>query len=259
MIALGIDLYVVFRKKRAKDILKIELHKRRIDHLIRENEISTMNAVFQTQEKERRFLAQEIHDRLGSMLFSLKLQFIHHNKQAKSSQTALGAETIKLLDDVVQEVRNISHELDKAELSHFSFKPALIRLKKQMEGISDTQFDITIDRTDSITLSTHGLELYRICQELVSNTLKHAHASQIKVQVLHRPTQFILEYSDDGIGFDSGVYTGSSGLGLTSIQNRVERIKGVSELKSKPGEGMQFKIVIRLYNEQDKSRTRRRS
>ena len=90
--------------------------------------------------------------------------------------------------------------------------------------------------------------LYRIFQEIVNNTLKHAGAKNIRLHINILPEQLNITYSDDGKGFDIEEKLESKSIGLTSIQSRVNFLSGISEIESKAGEGVKYNMQIPILD-----------
>ena len=95
----------------------------------------------------------------------------------------------------------------------------------------------TIDQTTAITI-------YRIVQELINNTMKHAGAQTALVQLSKADSQMSVTVEDDGKGFDTAVLSGTRGIGWSSIQNRVEFLKGKLDVHSQPGKGTSVLIEL---------------
>ncbi|MBL0134579.1 MAG: hypothetical protein IPP79_11530 [Chitinophagaceae bacterium] len=105
----------------------------------------------------------------------------------------------------------------------------------QSIGLEDTQ----LNQTFSITI-------YRIVQEILNNTLKHANATTAIVQLTKHNNQLSVTVEDDGKGFDTSILTHSKGIGWTNIQNRIEFVKGHLDLQSRPGEGTSYHMEFPL-------------
>jgi PAS domain S-box-containing protein len=211
------------------------------------------------QEEERRRIAAELHDSLGQLLTSIKIHF----EVLEDSDLVTGTEGIQqikeikgLLDNAISEARNISYDLRPSILDDFGLVPAL-------EVLCD-KFGIRSGL--KVNFQTHNLEarlhnrvetaLYRIAQEALNNVQKHAHATEVSVQIIRTPTTVNLVIEDNGKGFDAEEverhqYPGSngydySGMGLVSMKERVQSLQGTLTIDTTPGKGTDIMVEIPL-------------
>ncbi len=148
------------------------------------------------------------------------------------------------LEQAAGDVRKISHNMMPGLLTKFGFYEAaedLIEQIDETEGLNAT-CGITGD-TKRLPENTE-IMLYRIIQETVNNTLKHADAKNILLKMNVQPEALNIEYSDDGKGFSLDEKIESKSIGLTSIQSRVNFLSGTSRIEAKPGEGVKYFIQI---------------
>ncbi len=220
-----------------------ELHAQRVDELLREQELRSINAMLEGQEQERDRLAKDLHDRLGSMLSAIKHQLgaveeeVHIVRQDQSAQYS---KVHRMLDDAVGEVRRISHDMVTVTLARFG-------LEKALEDLCAT---VRVNGKLAVESRFFGLEkrmersleivVYRIIQELISNVLKHAHASELSVTVTRETGRLSVMVSDDGRGFD--VAEASSGIGMQNVRSRAASIGAVLRVDSTIGKGTTVSI-----------------
>ncbi|HET8860104.1 sensor histidine kinase [Marivirga sp.] len=231
-----------------------KLKNEEISNMKREQELKELNAMMHGQEEERNRIASDLHDRLGARLSSIKLLF--QSEQNKTSSNF----NYKLLDNVneaIKEVREISHNLSTDMLTRFGLETALHDMIK------------TINETEQIQaeLSVYGLQerlpleiernVYHIALELINNTIKHAQANTITLQISQADHEINLFYEDDGIGFDIQNVV-DSGMGMRSIYARVNTINGAVYFNSKPNKGINVVLTIpvnetQVENKKDKN------
>jgi signal transduction histidine kinase len=250
------DILLLYRKRKLIAEQDLELHQKRIDELIRKQELASVNALLKGQNAERRRISQELHDRLGGMLFMAKQYFKQLDNKIRELQKEQEDTYNKfsgLLDEVVDEVRRISHDLYEGSLEKFGYSIALKQLiaaiKESNEVKIDFRFDVGIDKID---LDTQH-ELYAITQEMLSNTLKHARATEIEIYIDREDEHLICSYRDNGIGFDPEA--SHEGIGLENIDDRVKKIGGSLRLETAPGEGTSYLLTLPISDE-DKSEHR---
>ena len=212
------------------------MHDQQVDQLLSQQEIKSINAMLEGQEKERDRMAMDLHDRLGGMLGGIKAQLgaledrveqVQHDAQFKKVN--------RLLDETVGELRQISHDMAASTLSRFG-------LEKALNDLRDT---IHISGRLSVEMKAFGLEqrlersveiaVYRIIQELVSNVLKHAKASELSIAVTRTPGRLSVMVTDNGIGFD--IDTPKEGMGLENVRSRAAALGGKVQVDSTPGAG----------------------
>jgi two-component system NarL family sensor kinase len=255
LIAVVIDLVLLYRGRKRLADKELELRQSQIDDLLRKQEIESVNALLKGQNDERRRIARELHDRLGSLLFTAKLHYRQVQKSIeslKAEQERAYSEVNNLLDEAVDEVRRISHDLYEGSLAKFGFRTAL---KQLIEAImAANPLKITFD-DEGIAVDIYKdfeRDLYRIMQELLSNSLKHSEAKSISIKVSQKENIFMLTYRDDGKGMDLDKAEKADGIGLQNIKDRVAEIGGEMALESEPGLGFEFKLTIDLNHESDK-------
>jgi signal transduction histidine kinase len=150
-----------------------------------------------------------------------------------------------MLDSSIKEMRRVAHNMMPEALVKFGLDTALkdfcadinksgaLHVSYQSIGLGNTE----IDQTTSITI-------YRIVQELLNNTMKHASAKNAIVQLSKTNGQIAVTVEDDGKGFDTSVLKGTRGIGWSNIQNRVEFLKGKLDVNSAPDKGTSVLIEL---------------
>ncbi|WOK08658.1 sensor histidine kinase [Imperialibacter roseus] len=212
----------------------------RIDALLKEQEVSSLNALIEGQEKERMRIAEELHDRLGSMLSAIKLNFISSTVKKDVEQKSPENETVKttqMLDEAVTEVRRISHNLSTGQVSRYGLVSSMDDLAariNQSDSVAMKVMHFNLEERLPVEMETG---IYRITQEMLANVLKHAHASEFIVQLNKTENSVILTAEDDGIGFDYKEARRRGGIGLQNIENRVKKFGGQFSVDTAPGKG----------------------
>ncbi|MBL7691503.1 MAG: hypothetical protein JNM41_07905 [Flavipsychrobacter sp.] len=204
-------------------------------------------ASIQSQEIERKRISQDLHDHVGGALSGLRYVI--------SGLTAAGNETITIagiaqkartgIDAIIDDVRNISHSLSPAGLELWGFHEALYEYCDKTSASSGVQIVVT-DRTNGLLQQLgfdDALSLFRVIQELITNTLKHANASRISIVSDMLNGQIALDYSDDGVGMllSEGQH---AGIGLYNIESRLSILNASYKARSAPGKGYSFVITI---------------
>jgi len=207
------------------------------------------NAVVSAQDNERKRIAQDIHDSLGSVLSAAKLNLSglgddkgrFTSAQNEKYETALG-----LLDDASSELRNISHNLMPATLLKLGLIAALQNLFDKISA-TGIRINFTAHEVNERLEEATEISIYRIILELVNNVVKHAGAAEVTVQLVKYPSYINITVEDNGRGFIySQTAAGTKGMGLSSISSRVEYLKGTMDIDSGKGTGTTVMIDIPL-------------
>ncbi len=247
--AIFIVMFVAYyQQKQAKQQLALkemqERHRREL-----------MAATFLGQEEERKRLAADLHDGIGTMLSVTKMSLnqverhLNGNNQRSSLQVQ---KTRSMIDETMTNVRRISRDLVPTTLDRFGLLPALEELAdRASEGGMDVQIDSPSDLRD---LSQNiSLTLYRISQELINNVIRHARATAVTIQVYclypdSAEGEVRLSVQDNGVGFDFDVIMENKlgGLGLRNIESRLSVLNGHVTFDVAPGRGSNVHVQIRL-------------
>lgn len=224
-----------------------KLQQQRIGELETEKKLAATEAVLKGEEQERTRLAQDLHDGLGGMLSGIKYSFqtMKGNLIMTPDNAQAFERSMDMLDSSIREMRRVAHNMMPEALVKFGLDTALrdfcnditqggtLKVNYQSIGLPGTE----IDPVTSITI-------YRIVQELINNTLKHASATNAIVQLSKTGAGLSITVEDDGKGFDTSILNSSKGIGWTNIQHRVEFLKGKLDVNSQPGKGVSIHIEL---------------
>lgn len=223
------------------------LQQQRISELETEKQLSATEAVLKGEEQERTRLAKDLHDGLGGMLSGIK--YTLNDMKGNLIMTAENAQAFErsmdMLDSSIREMRRVAHNMMPEALVKFGLDTAIrdfcnditksgaLQVQYQSIGFDDAE----LDQVKNVTI-------YRIVQELLNNTMKHASAKNALVQLTYNKEQLTVTVEDDGMGFDPACLKLSKGIGWSNIQNRVEFLKGTWDVSSEPGKGTSVHIEI---------------
>jgi signal transduction histidine kinase len=237
-IALAIIGYTTFKRRQAKKELAF-------NKMLQEQENRATQAVFESEQNERIRIARDIHDSIGQMLAVVKMN-INAQFALDQNNTSL-AKNGELIDQTMQELRHISHNLIPEELG-LGLINGLEALGTKLLAGSSVQISTQIHPTlaDKNFAKTFELSVFRITQEVLNNMLKHAQASQINIQLEPHPSKpgINLNITDNGIGFNTNLIDQSQGLGWKNIKARVSLLSGQLSVLSEPNKGTQIQIYL---------------
>jgi signal transduction histidine kinase len=201
------------------------------------------------QEEERTRIARDLHDDVSQQLASVSIMLSGLKRNVAKPGSALEVEqTISTLQDraarAAEAVRTLSHELHPSVLEHAGLVSALRRHCAEVEAHHQVNVSFSGEAEDLETLKPDvALCLFRVTQEALTNAVRHARASAIRVELMWTPEATDLRIIDDGIGFVPGEHAGS-GLGLRSIDERVRLSRGEVTLESQIGQGTTLRVRI---------------
>ncbi|MDP9079291.1 MAG: sensor histidine kinase [Bacteroidota bacterium] len=207
-----------------------------------------MQAIIQTEEKERKRIAQDLHDSVSQTMMAAKINLtviggelpFTTDEQKKRFDKAVG-----LVDDGFKEVRTISHNMMPWALHKTGLA---VVIKQFIENIANSTIAINFfsrgfDEPYNDTIETI---LYRILQECVNNVMKHAEASRLDISLIRDEQGISLSIEDNGKGFDTTDPAHYTGMGLNNMQNRISFLKGKIELDAHVGKGTLVSAYIPL-------------
>lgn len=233
-----VDLFLIIKNKNQRILLEKKEREKEISDLLNHQEISTINAALGGQEKERQRIARELHDNIGASLSLAKMQYSEMEQELKKLelQNRKNFESFSgLLEKTMDDVRRISHDLYGSTVSKLGLEVAIRQLADAVQKSSQIQVVVHIMGLSALTYEKE-INLYRCIQELLSNTMKYAHARQVHIQLIGSEEGLNLTYEDDGKGFDTKAQ--KPGMGLQSIGDRLTLIGATWSLDSTPGSGM---------------------
>lgn len=221
-----------------------ELETQKLATVLKEQELTMIDAMVAGQEKERQRIANDLHDDLGSLLANVRLHF-DALKENKSSE--LYSRTDNLISETYQKVRSLSHAKNSGVIAKHGLLKSVQNMAdkiSQANTISIQVFDYELNERLENNLE---ITVFRIIQELITNTLKHAEATEIGIHLTNHGDTLNILFEDDGIGFDSEqILSKNKGMGIDSIDKRVDNLNGTMDIDSSKNQGTTFIINIPL-------------
>jgi signal transduction histidine kinase len=208
-----------------------------------QKELEVMQAMIGGEEAERKRIARDLHDGIGSRLSALKMQlqgFVPLEAQAI-------AHFSNSLSLSIVELRQIAFNLMPEALLKLGLEMALKdlcnTLKTNKVSIVFHANEISPNNSQS-----HQVTIFRIVQELINNALKHSNCNEIIVDCSQNQELFLITVEDNGKGFDSDAIDSFHGSGLKNIKNRIDLLKGKLEVNTTPNKGSVFNITLSFNN-----------
>jgi signal transduction histidine kinase len=220
-------------------VVSIILYHRRYIQLQRERIVAEITIL----ENERKRMAADLHDSMGPLLSTIKLN-LHSINVTDEPDIKIIEKSGKYIDEVIRSLRQISHNLLPATLERKGLTEALHEFIRQ---ISDKKLlDINFRTSGQINIEPEKeIHVFRIIQEITHNTLKHAQATQLQIVLSRENGFFLVLVKENGIGFDiKKAKTESTGLGMKSLAIRTDILNGSLSIDSSPGQGTNYFIKI---------------
>ncbi|MBL8510306.1 MAG: sensor histidine kinase, partial [Betaproteobacteria bacterium] len=199
------------------------------------------------KEEERAAIAREIHDDIGGTLTALKfdLAWLKRNTQLEGPVAARLAAAVKLAEEAALATQRMVRDLRPPVLND-GIAPALEWLTREFTQRSGIPLRFEVNREDIPIEEPTCIATYRICQEALTNVLKHARASKVDVSLFIAEDSLHLEVTDNGCGSTPADRAKSRSFGITSMRERARSLNGTLDISSPPGKGTTIMLSLPL-------------
>jgi len=225
-----------------------EIQLQRIAQLEKEQKILSLDYMLMGEEKERKRIAEELHDGLGAILATARLQIQKIQSEIDVlAKMDLFTKAESLVDSAAKEVRRIAHDMMPEDL----VKEGLVNsIKNFVDGLMiNSPIDIsyyTYAVDEDLLNDQQKVNIYRIVQELIQNGMRHSEGTSIIVQLTQEDNILNLTYEDNGIGFDPDIMKSHKGIGMMNIKYRTDYLNAKLNIDSKAGGPTIFEISVPL-------------
>lgn len=205
-----------------------------------------MHAVINTEEKERTRFSQELHDGMGPVLASIKLYInLLARSKTEEEKNRANMKALELLDDAVSGIRTIANNLTPSILKDFGLVEAIESFCQNIAASNALEINVTYKENYRLD-ETKETVLYRVIQELVHNTLKHAGATAINIDLSFESSSLCINYSDNGVGMDldDKMQHTKGGMGIRNIMSKLSSVKADFKIKTNLGNGFSAHISL---------------
>ena len=235
-------LFIYYQKLQTQSKLnekQKEVNKQKIETLLKDKELEIIKANVEGQDKERKRIAQELHDSIGGNLAAIKLQLGNFVKEQKKLRVINDQ-----IDETYQQVRDISHTLIPKKFQNNNFCDFLEDYFLKISTASNLNATFQAYSKEMINSLDENIqvEAFKIIQELIINTIKHAQAKTVEIQLNYIDNQLNILFEDDGKGFDPK--QNSDGIGLRNIKSRIENLNGVLSIDSALNKGSVYNLIL---------------
>lgn len=247
---IGIISFLTLKNSRKKQKLaqqEKELEKQRNLTLLKEQELVVINAMIEGQEKERKYIAEDLHDNIGSVLATLKLHFenlkINYEKK-EFNQDKLYKRTENLIDEAYKKIRGIAHAKNAGVIANVGLLNAIQIMAEKIASADKIHIDVIHYGLNQRLENSLEITIFRIIQELITNVIKHAEAQNVTINISLYDNTINIIFEDDGKGFNKNNTHFAKGMGLDSIEKRITHLNGTFEIDSTIQKGTTFVMNI---------------
>jgi len=234
-------------------IQKIFKYMKRVEDSRRLTEKMFLNTIIQTEEKERKRFAKDLHDGLGPLLSSVKMS-VSSLAQMKHDEASreIVENTEMVINEAIKSLKEISDNLSPHVLNNFGLIRALNNFSNKINITKTIRINLISDLKEERFDSNVEVVLYRVICELINNTIKHAQAKKIDISLTKDGQYLLIIYKDDGKGFDVSKVIeqpASSGMGFSNIYSRINSLKGEIKIESEHKKGALVTIKVLMHDE----------
>jgi two-component system NarL family sensor kinase len=244
LILIAVAIYLVYSNRLKTSRLLAE---QQIQQLEKEKEVLSLQSMLVAQEDERQRIARDLHDSIGALLSAAKLHITNIVAEVQRlEELDFLKSTEAAIDRANQEIRRVAHDMMPGVLMKLGLTEGIEDFIDRLREASDLEVALNYDEIPERFDNKREVMIYRIVQELVNNTVKHAEAHQIIIDMRLKEDRFVLDYRDDGQGFDPARLEHANSFGLSSLRSRINYLNGTMDLDSGAGKGVHFHFEIPL-------------
>ncbi|RDI06985.1 sensor histidine kinase [Flavobacterium sp. AG291] len=253
---IAIAALIIKNSRRREKISKQEklIEQQKFEKAMKEYELNSIDMILEGQDKERQRIANDLHDNLGSMLATLKLNFENlrlRKKELREEENKLYERTDELIEEAYQKVRRIAHAKNAGVFASEGLIPAIQKLAEKISIPGKIQLQvIPFGFADRLENSLE-IAIFRTVQELSTNIIKHSQATEATIHLTDHGDSINIMIEDNGVGFDSSKINldDADGMGLANITKKINQLGGSVEIDSTPGKGTTIIIDIPVDND----------
>lgn len=224
---------------------QIEMQK--LEKALKEQELNSIDMILEGQEKERQRLANDLHDNLGSMLATLKLNFEHlkiRRTELKDEEDKIYQRTDELIEEAYQKVRRLAHAKNAGVIANEGLIPAIKNMAEKISIPNKLQIHVVAFGFTNRLENTLEITIFRMIQELATNIIKHSKATEATIHLTNHYQNINIIIEDNGIGFNTKEIKANAGMGLHNITRKTEQLGGTFTIDTTPNKGTTIIIDI---------------
>jgi signal transduction histidine kinase len=219
---------------------------KRIDEFRRDSENKVLQAIMQTEEKERRQLAKDLHDGIGPLLSNIKMSVSALDKSQMTPFNQTVVDNISyLINESINSLKLTSNSLSPHILDSFGLASAVNAFAENFKHLGKIDISFSHNIEDCRFETPVETNLYRIICELIHNTIKHASACNVSLLIHYHESKLIVQYFDDGVGFDPDDSGNINGMGISNMHSRLKALNGEIEIRRILPRGMMTSVTLK--------------
>lgn len=234
-----VNFILLYQKRQQKNFEEKLIMKTQFQQALLQTQI-------EIQEQTLKTISQEIHDNIGQILSLAKLNLnTFEDAESANNQIKIN-DTKNLVSKAINDLRDLSRSLHGDNIAELGLQESVAGELKILQNTGQYITELKITGEPYKLAPQKEMVLFRIVQEAMNNTIKHAKAKNIFIEMKYQPDSFYLIITDDGIGFNAaGLQSTQTGIGLKSMQNRAALIGGEFSMNSSAGKGTEIKIRLK--------------
>ena len=238
LMAVSLLLFFFFSRKK---IVEKELEKKTLEI---HHQKEMIQSIIVTQEKERKRIAQDLHDDISSKLniINLNANLLKDGELSPEEYVIVNNSILDATDKTLESARKIAHNLLPPILDKFGLKDAIEELADSFSNSRKININYSINYKNKQLPSQSELHFFRIVQELINNSVRHGKAKNSSINITSKNNKIHFNYKDDGVGFNLNNSLLKKGIGMKNIESRVALLQG--KYSSKTAENKGFEINI---------------
>ncbi|MEM5566795.1 ATP-binding protein [Psychroserpens sp. AS72] len=237
--------FLLFKNTKRKQVLAErdkELETQKLATVLKDQELNAIDAMIEGQEKERQRIANDLHDDLGGLMATVKL---HFNALKEKQTPELYSKTNDLIDEAYNKVRTVAHAKNSGVIAKQGLLKAINEMAFKISALNKITIDVIDHGLENRLENSLELTIFRIIQELITNVIKHANATEVTIHITNHEDSLNIMVEDNGKGFNpSQVTKTNKGMGISSIDKRVEHLNGTMTIESNKNQGTTIIIDI---------------
>jgi len=221
-----------------------ELETQKLATVLKEQELTAIDAMIEGQEKERQRIANDLHDDLGGLMATVKLHF----NALKDKQTPeLYTKTNTLIDEAYHKIRTVAHAKNSGVIAKQGLLKAINEMADKISASNKLVIEVIDHGLENRLENSLELTIFRIIQELITNVIKHANSTEVSVHITNHEDSLNIMVEDNGKGFNPSQITKTNkGMGISSIDKRIAHLNGTMTIESEIKKGTTIIIDLPL-------------
>jgi signal transduction histidine kinase len=219
---------------------------KRIDIIRKDSENKVLQAIMQTEEKERRQFAKDLHDGIGPLLSNIKMSVSALDKSQITGFNKTVIDNItSLINESITSLKYTSNSLSPHILESFGLASAVNSFVENINRLGKIEITFSNNIENARFDNQVETNIYRIICELFQNTIKHAAAASVSLVIHYHENKLVVQYFDDGIGFDPEDTGLMNGMGISNMHSRLKALDGEIGFKRIKPKGMMTSITVK--------------